>query len=256
MKYYLLLFFIIALSCNQHQKEKKEINKTIKTEKTIKVEEVEIIKEVKEKVIIKTHEDLIIVIKKPKKVEDAKALIENSSLTWQKLVIDNEYLKAALIKVPIDKKDFWIERLKSSNEFSSVQINTPKTITAIKNIAENTYVKVSKTHCSGDCAVYDVILFKDGSLIFNGIENVLIKGKQEFIISEVKMKKLKKMFEKTSFGTYFDSYTSKSVMDFPSTFITHNNKQIEIKLWKNVPLELALAYEAFEDILFEKKLIE
>ena len=45
-------------------------------------------------------------------------------------------------------------------------------------------------------------------------------------------------------------------MDYPSTFITHNDKQIEIKLWKNVPDELAFAYEAIEDVLFEQKLLE
>lgn len=255
MKYVLLSFFLIALSCNQQKKEKKEVKENIKTEKPIK-EEVIITKVVKEKAVVKTDEELILVLKNPKMVLDAKALIENSSLQWQELVIDSKYLKAALIKVPIDKKDFWIERLKSSNEFSSVEVNTSETISTIKNIAENTFVKVSKTHCSGDCAVYDAILFKDGTFIFNGIENVLIEGKQEFTISDDKMKKIKNMFEKTSFGTYFDSYSTKSVMDYPSTFITHNNKQIEIKLWKNVPLELALAYESFEDILFEEKLIE
>lgn len=253
MKYFLLSFFLITLSCIKVQKKETK-NNIIKTEKVNKEEAIS--KEIKEKVIVKTQEELIIVLKNPKKIADAKALIENSSLKWQELVIDNTYLKAALIKVPIDKKDFWIERLKTSNEFTSVEINTSKTIDNIKNIAENTFVKVSKTHCSGDCAVYDAILFKNGTVIFNGIENVSTIGKQEFTITESQMNKIKNMFDKTSFGTYFDSYSTKSVMDYPSTFITHNKKQIEIKLWKNVPLELALAYEAFEDILFEKKLIE
>ena len=254
MKYILLLSFFIALSCNQQKKEKKEIKEN-QTEKTVKEEKI-IVKEVKEKPIIKTQEDLIVVLKNPKNVTDAKALIENSSLIWDKLVIDNNLLKAALIKVPIDKKDFWIERLKTSNTFSTVEVNTKETIESIKYIAENTFVKVRKTHCSGDCAVYDVILFKDGKVIFNGIDNVLIQGKQEFTISKAKMKKIKGMFKKTSFSKYSDSYVDKSIMDFPSTIITHKNKQVEIKLWKKVPLELALAYEAFEDILYEKKLIE
>jgi hypothetical protein len=252
MKYIILIFFLIASSCNQT----KNVQKKIKTTKTEKKEKIVVIEEVIEKQIIKTQEDLIVVLKNPKKVADAKALIENSSLVWKELVIDNVTLKAALIKVPIDKKDFWVDRLKTSNTFSSVEIKTKETIDSIKLIAENTFVKIRKTHCSGDCAVYDVLLFKDGKVIFNGIENVLFKGRQEFTISEIDMKRIQKKFAKTSFGKYFDSYVDTSLMDYQSTFITHDNKQVEIKLWKNVPLELALAYEAFEDILFEKKLIE
>jgi hypothetical protein len=254
MKYFLLLSLLITLSCKQQITVVKK-KENIKTEITGK-EEIVIIEKVKEKTIENKQEELIAVLKNPKNVTDAKALIENSSLIWEELVIDNIALKAALIKVPIDKKEFWIERLKKSNVFSSIEIKTKETIASINYIAENTFLKIRKTHCSGDCAVYDVQLFKDGKVIFYGIENVLVKGKKEFVISETKMKKLKQMFSKTSFGTYFDSYTDKSIMDFPSTFITHNNKQIEIKLWKNVPLELALAYESFEDLLFEQKLIE
>ena len=254
MKYTTLFVLILMLSCNQQKKEKEEI-KINQPEKVV-VEKKVIIEEVKEKSIIKTKEELIVVLKNPNNVNDAKALIENSSLSWDKLVIDNNTLKVALIKVPIDKKDFWIERLKLSNVFSTVEVNTNETLSSIKYFAENTFIKVSKSHCSGDCPVYDAVLLKDGKVIFNGIENVLVKGKQEFTISENKMKKIKEMFEKTSFGTYFDSYVDKSIMDFPSTFITHNDKQIEIKLWKNVPEELAFAYEAFEDVLFEKKMIE
>ncbi|KGL63709.1 DUF6438 domain-containing protein [Polaribacter sp. Hel1_85] len=255
MKYLLLTFFVIALSCNQQSKEKKN-TETTKTKKIITEKKENIKEEITEKSIVKTKEDLIVVLKNSKNVTDAKALIENSSLIWQELVIDENSLKAAIIKVPIDKKDFWLKRLKESNTFSSVEFHTKESVASIKYISENTFVKVRKTHCSGDCAVYDVILFKDGKVAFNGIENVLVKGTQEFNISEAKMKKIKGMFEKTSFGTYLDSYVDRSIMDFPSTFITHNNKQIEIKLWRNVPLELALAYEAFEDILYEKKLIE
>ncbi len=98
-------------------------------------------------------------------------------------------------------------------------------------------------------------MLKDGNVIFNGIENVNSLGIQKFSISETKMNKIKSMFQKTTFGTYIDSYVDKSLMDYPSTFITHNDKQIEIKLWKDVPLELALAFEAVEDILFDKKII-
>ncbi len=240
MKYILLFSLLFTLSCHQTKNVKKETEK-IKTE-------------IKEKE--KTQEELVVVLKNPKNVVDAKALIENSSLIWSELVIDNTTLKAALIKVPVAKTTFWIDRLQKSNTFSSVEVKTSNSINVIKDISENTFLKIRKTHCSGHCAVYDATLLKDGRVIFNGIENVLIKGKQEFTISKTRMKKLQETFSKTSFGKYFDSYIDKSLMDYPSTFITHDNKEIEIKLWKNVPLELVLAYEDFENVLFEKKMIE
>ena len=247
MKYIFILSFLIALGCKQQQNK-------IKNTKAAQIEIT--IKEEKENPIIKTQEDLIVVLKNPNNVIDAKALIENSGLIWSELVIDIVALKTVLIKVPIDKKDFWIDRLKKSNAFSSVEIKTRETINSIKSISENTYVKIRKSYCYSDCAVYDVVFFKNGKVIFNGIEHVINKGKHEFTISESKMKKIKGMFKKTLFDTYLESYVDKSLMDFPSTFITYNKKQIEIKLWKNVPLELVLAYQSIEDILFEKKLIQ
>ncbi|WP_288955634.1 DUF6438 domain-containing protein [uncultured Polaribacter sp.] len=253
MKYLFFSFFIIALSCNQQKKETTKIKKT-ENKETIKEEKVE--NEEVIRTIVKTHENLIVVLKNPKNVNDAKALIENSSLIWDNLVIDKNSLKVAAIKVPIGKKDFWIERLKSSNIFSTVTHNKQSAINEINYLSENTFAKIRKSQCSGDCPVYELTLFKDGKVTFIGIENVLIKGKHDFTISEVKFKKIQDKFKKTSFGMYLDSYVDKSLVDYPSTFITHNDKQIEIKLWKNVPEELAFAFEALEDILFEKKLIE
>ena len=146
------------------------------------------------------------------------------------------------------------EPKKEKEEIETVKIE--EIIPEVEKTTDNSYIKLSKTACSGHCPVYDIVLFKDGTVSFNAIENLAIKGKQEFTISESKMKKIKEMFNKTSFKDYKNNYVDISKMDYPSTFITYNNKQIEIKLWKNVPLELALACEAIEDILLDKKLIE
>ncbi len=248
MKYFLLSFLLLAINCNQSNKKTEKI-KTKESEETITTKE-------KIETVEKMQEELIIVIKDANNVEDAKALIVNSGLTWDKMAFNTDVLKVASIKVPIDKKDFWIQRLQESNVFSLVEIKTENALENIKYIAENTFVKLRKTHCSGDCPVYDVVFFKDGKVIFNGIENVLIKGKQEFTITKKQHKKMLEMFGKTSFKDYNNTFISKSLADFPSTYITHQNKQIEIKLWRNIPDELAFAHEYLEEILLEKKLIE
>ena len=61
MKYIILIFFLIASSCNQT----KNVQKKIKTTKTEKKEKIVVIEEVIEKQIIKTQEDLIVVLKNP-----------------------------------------------------------------------------------------------------------------------------------------------------------------------------------------------
>ena len=251
MKYFSLLLFALFFSCNQ---PKKEVKKTIPVE--TEKQEIIVVEKTKEIPIAKTTEELVIVLKDANNIIDAKALIENSGLTWSNLAINETNLKAAFIKVPVDKKDFWIERLKASNVFSSVEINSEEVIDKIKYITENTFVKIRKTHCSGDCPVFDITVFKDGKVLFNGVENVLITGIKEFKLSENQLEKVKNLFSKTTFSTYSNAFVDKGFADYPSTFITHQNKEIEIKLWKNVPEELIKAHEFLDEILLENKLIE
>ncbi|MDD7914221.1 DUF6438 domain-containing protein [Polaribacter ponticola] len=174
----------------------------------------------------------IAVIKDVSNLEDTKSYIVNSGLIWDKLILDTVVLKVVYIKVLIDNKDFWLKRLQQSNVFSFVAINSKDALGNIKYITENTIVKLRKTHCHGLCAVYDVIFLKDGKVIFNGIENVLVKGNKEFKITKRQIEKLNCLFKKTSFKNYSNAFKSRSIVDLPSTFITYKNKQIEIKLWK------------------------
>ncbi|ARV05912.1 hypothetical protein BTO04_04000 [Polaribacter sp. SA4-10] len=243
MKLFLLFFFVLALSCNL---PKQKIEKQLQ-EKEVKKE---IIKEVK-----KLYQELFIVLKNPKNVIDAKSLIENSGLIWNELVINDQYFKAATINVPIDKEDFWLQRLKESNVFSTVEISSNEALEKAKYLIENTLVKLRKTHCYRNCSVYDITFFKDGKVIFNGIENVPTKGKHEFTLTEKQLKKVERLFSQTSFNTYSDAFIDKTIADLPSTFITYKKKQVEIKIWKNVPDELIYAYKYLEEILIKKELI-
>ncbi|MFT6748843.1 MAG: hypothetical protein ACJAQ1_000770 [Flavobacterium sp.] len=246
MRYLPLYFFLLILSCDKPLKKNKALLHLETTEEEIKTEES----------LKTTHEEFAVVLKDLNNMVAAKSLIENSGLIWSTFLIDNTSLKVTLVKVPIGKRNFWIERLRASNLFSSVEMNTKKAIENIKYISKNTLIKLRKAHCSGDCSVYDVVFFKDGKVAFRGIESVLFLGKKEFTLSEVELKKVTNLFNKTTFKKYNTSFIDKTMADFPSTFISYNNKQVEIKLWKNVPDKLILAYEYLEEILLEKKLIE
>ena len=45
-------------------------------------------------------------------------------------------------------------------------------------------------------------------------------------------------------------------MDLPSTFITHKDKQVQIRLWKGIPKNLVDVHEYVQGILLDKKFFE
>ena len=77
MKYFLFLFFVLALSCDQ-PKSKVE---TTTPKKTI-IEDKTVIDDMKKEPVLKTQENLLIVLKNPKNVTNAKAIIQNNILIF------------------------------------------------------------------------------------------------------------------------------------------------------------------------------
>lgn len=232
MKYVTLLFLSIILSCKSTQK--MEENKSTHPVK----------------------DELIVVLKNPKKLEEAKALITNSGLKWDKLLFDQKDLKIALIKVPEDKLQFWLKRLKQSGEFSSVELNEQGNFIDIKTKVENTLVKIRKTACFGKCPVYEFTIFKDGSALFDGLQHVSKTGKQTFNLTKEEFLKLNSLLSKTSFSEYKDSYNNPRVTDLPSVYVTYQGKQIQIRIWKNVPEELKNLEEYTKKLVKDHNLIK
>ena len=54
-------------------------------------------------------------------------------------------------------------------------------------------ISISKGRCLGDCSVYDLWVFKNGHVIYNGIDNVNKKGIQETSVSRSKIDTLIKL---------------------------------------------------------------
>ncbi len=247
MKYLLLSIFALTFACAAPKKDKK--SNTTEKETIVEVED-----KTPEMVI---NNELILVLNNPKKVEDAKALITNSGLNWDKLIFDQKDLKIALITVPKDKVDFWTKRLKESGTFKSVEKNQIVTINNIKEEYENRLISMRKTPCFGDCPVYTLDIDKEGNVIYNGIQYVLEKGKREFKLTEEQLTKLNKLLSQGDFESFKEVYDNPRITDLASTFINHNGKQIKIRLWNDsIPDELINVHEYIEGILLDKKLIE
>ncbi|APG64330.1 hypothetical protein LPB136_02620 [Tenacibaculum todarodis] len=249
MKSILLSVFLLALSCGSPKKVVKETKKEVETEVETKIEGTTETPKV-------ITEEIIAVLKYPNRMEDAKQLVVNSGLTWDKLIFNQDDTKIALLKVPADKSNFWIERLMTSGEFKSVELNKELTLNKIISDIETTFVSLRKTQCYGHCPVFDVKIDKQGNVFYNGIKYVLVKGKKSFKLTDKQFSKLKNMLGKTSFSKYRIAYNNPRISDLPSTYISHNNKEIQLRVWGEVPTELVQVTEYIEDILLAKKFYE
>ncbi len=172
------------------------------------------------------------------------------------------FILFVLVSCNSTKKPVKVEK-KDTKEVDSIKKEVTEPIKVIKEVPKtpkkdtrNIFIDLRKTACSGDCPVYEATVLKDGTVIYKGIKSVLVKGKKKFKLTDEAFEKLKQMFAKTSFKNYNRSYANPRDTDFSSIFITHKNKQVEVKLWKNVPKELAFAYEYLEGLLLEKKFFE
>lgn len=231
MKYLSLAFICLLMSCNSTKKTNTQKDFTI------------------------VDGELIAVLKNPKDITSAKALVTNSGLTWDKLLFNQDDLKIVLIKVPPKKQDFWLKRLQDSGEFSSVEFNQRGTFTQITKTHQNSLIKLRKTACFGKCPIYELTVDKDGKLHFDGLDFVLVKGKKEIQLSATEFQTLKGYLSKTTFANYQETYNNPRITDLPSTYVTYQGKQIQIRIWEKVPTALKELVKHVEQLTKTHKLV-
>ncbi len=264
---YLYLFaFLLLLNCDLFNKKESKENPTTETttesvEETMTNEEASATEEIVEEetvkeVPVKTESELVVVLNDANKIADIKELIKNSGLKWDKLLLDTEADKIAVVKVPIEKTDFWINRLGTSEEFKEVALSDAETVTKIIDNIKNTLVRLRKTPCFGDCPIYEMTIDKEGNVVFNGIKFVPEVGKKTFVLTEEELKTISEKLNSKDFSTYEKIYDNPKIMDLPSTYIAHNGKQVQIRVWKDAPATLIDLHEYLEGILLAKKIIE
>lgn len=248
MKYISLCILFLAMTCGAPKKDKVEIIEEVQPEKLTNTPDP----------IKKTKEDnqLVVILNNPKKVEDAKALITNSGLTWSHLDLEAKGIVSALITIPTDKKDFWKQRLQESKVFESVNNATEETILTLKSELQNRLISIKKTACFGDCPVYEFYISKDGKAFFNGKEHVLKSGKHEFNLSQKELKALVEKIKKSNFTEFEDTYDNPRITDLASTYIFCDGKQVQIRLWQNIPERLIDIHEYATEFLYDKKFLE
>ncbi|WP_075341995.1 DUF6438 domain-containing protein [Tenacibaculum agarivorans] len=249
MKWIYLSILLLALSCDIPKKESTIVEtETNETAPTPEVSEPK--KEVKQ--------NFIVVLRNTKQKNKAKDFIINAGLQWKNIDLEEDVnATMAYIDIPDERYDFWKEKLESSNEFSAVKINEDKILDELIAKEKNKLISISKTSCFGDCPVYELLIDKTGKVTYNGKQYVLSKGVSEFTLTDEELEILNNKLINTSFSSYKDVYDNPKIMDLPSTFITHQGKQVQIRLWNDdVPAELMDLHEYIEGILLEKKFFE
>lgn len=253
MKYFLYTFLFVMISCSVPSK-KSEIKTEIETEITEEKTSEPVIE--KEEIIEKIKHQLIVVLKNPNSINDVKSLVQNSGLKWNETAYDTDVTKIGVIEVPAEKIDFWKNKLQESNEFSTIEKHSDETLTALINKEKNVLLRIQKTPCFGDCAVYTLSIDKKGNVTYNGSAYVLEKGIREFTLTDAQLENITKTLAKKDFSEFKKVYDNPNISDLPSTFIAHNGKQIQIRLWNNIPDELIEVHEYVEGILLDKKFFE
>nr|WP_299033398.1 DUF6438 domain-containing protein [uncultured Tenacibaculum sp.] len=248
MKYLLYSFLALGISCGIPKKG-SETKLAEPTEKVI------IAKEEATKPIASQNQ-LIVVLKNAKSIDDVRSFIKNSGLTWSKMAYETDASKIGIVEVPEGKRDFWIGKLQESGEFRLIDANTEEKLTNIISEEKNNLLRITKTQCFGDCPVYTVSIDKKGNVVYNGVEYVLVKGIQKFTLSEKQLQELNEKLAKKDFKNFKDAYNNPRIPDLSSTYIVHDGKQILIRLWKDIPDELIDIHEYIDGILLDKKFIE
>lgn len=242
MKFLCMAIFLIALSCGG-VKNNTDTNNTENANP-------------KPAVVTVADKSIILELKNPNTIEDVKQLVKNSGLKWDKMAFQNDANAIALIKVPGDKVAIWTERLTKSSEFKSVTPHNKATLDALVKKAKTSFFTFRKSECFGDCPVYNVIIDAAGNVTYTGKKYVTETGVRKFKLSDKEFTKLKEKLESSSFSEYKKKYDDPNIMDLPSTYITHKDKQVQIRLWKNIPKDLINVHEYIEGLLLDKKYFE
>lgn len=86
---------------------------------------------------------------------------------------------------------------------------------------EQAFIQFSQESCLGTCPAYDVWIFEDGQLLYEGIANVSLKGTYKTELSEVQLNTLKTLLEdiaEVETGTI-------EGRDLPKTTLTFSNQK-------------------------------
>ncbi len=88
---------------------------------------------------------------------------------------------------------------------------------------------LNTTACMGPCPVFELSLYGDRRLLFNGKENTKISGEKEVVLEEDQFEALLGIIELADWKNLKEEYTS-NMLDLPTQYFSYNYNGIKKKV--------------------------
>lgn len=121
---------------------------------------------------------------------------------------------------------------------------SPADANAQKKQDSEVLITIERGACYGSCPIYSAKIAGDGTVVYNGVENVKVKGEKQFKIPAEKVRELIKAFENINYFALKDKYETDErgmrIADLPpvTTSISINGKSKKIVHLYGAPKEL------------------
>ena len=116
----------------------------------------------------------------------------------------------------------------------------------VKQSPSDPLIQLTKKRCFGKCPVYDLYVYTNGLVKYNGIDYVQRKGEHEFTLSEDQLTEIKSVFKAANFETLESQ--EKKVRDLPVTQISFQHKKVQF-IGNDIPKEVKKGIEFLESIV-------
>ncbi len=112
--------------------------------------------------------------------------------------------------------------------------------------------EIEKTACFGECPVYNLLVYKDRTVILNAQQNLSLKGTYRSKLSVDRYSELVDLFLKHNFFDFKDKYMG-DVTDLPTTYVTfsHEGQSKKIMDYYRAPEELKLLENELHGLIDE-----
>jgi len=107
--------------------------------------------------------------------------------------------------------------------------------------------------CNGNCPVYSVIIYRDGSIEYIGSQFVAVQGFARAHLSGRELDRLQALFERAHFAELGGSYERDHCIDSPHVSMSYREKSIQHCTGPGVPPALTELEAAFARLVRVKR---
>ncbi|MEQ6123093.1 DUF6438 domain-containing protein [Pseudotenacibaculum sp. MALMAid0570] len=115
-----------------------------------------------------------------------------------------------------------------------------------KQNSSEPYIQLTKKRCFGKCPVYDLFIYRDGLVKYNGIDHVSKKGRHQFKISKDKLVEIESLLLNSGLESLKDP--EKRTRDLPVTHLSFQHKTVLFQ-GNDMPEKIKKVIKAIESLV-------